>query len=301
MHGENMKLQLKPPMSRILSAPSIERGRALTLMEQTSAVTHLIHALENLTSKSARGRQPGGLNHWDEVRKLYASRHPLVRRAIDVLADPRSIQLTQATRVLAAASLLVPGTPRRLRAAANSALTLTSMANNLTLVYGNDGTDQLSFHVQFAASIARTSGKPRLVDACLWYVALQSTMSYAAAGYAKLPSDIWRSGDALTGILRTESFGEQKAYEMTQRHPAMTKLVAHSVLALECAFPVVFLAKGRAAPLVLATFGAFHLVNARLMGLGRFVWAFTSTYPAVLYAVQRSSREPAALASGRAA
>ncbi|WP_158692714.1 hypothetical protein [Streptomyces roseochromogenus] len=267
-------------------------------MEQTSAVTHLIHALESLAS--ARDRQPGGLNHWDKVRELYASRHPLFRRSIDILADPRSVQIVQATRVLAAASLLVPGTPRRLRAAANSALALTSMTNNLTLLYGNDGTDQLSFHVQAAAAIARTSGKPRLIDACLWYVALQSTMSYAAAGYAKLPSDIWRSGDAVPGILRTESFGEQRAYQMAQRHPTLTKLTAHTVLALECAFPAVFLAKGRPAPLMLVALGTFHLVNARVMGLGRFVWAFTSTYPAVLYAVQRSSGLPAALVSGRA-
>lgn len=266
-------------------------------MEQTSAVTHLIHSLENLAS--ARDRQPGGLNHWDEVREIHAARHPLVRRAIDVLADPRSVRTIHIARVLAAASLLAPSAPRRLRAAANSMLALTSMANNLTQPYGNDGTDQLSFHVEAAAAIARTSGKPRLIDACLWYVALQSTMSYAAAGYAKLPSDIWRSGDALPGILRTESFGEPKAYEMAQRHPTLTKLTAHSVLALECAFPVVFLAKGRPAPLMLATLGMFHLANARVMGLGRFVWAFTSTYPAVLYAAQRRPVAPAALASGR--
>jgi len=29
--------------------------------------------------------------------------------------------------------------------------------------------------------------------------------------------------------------------------------------------------------------GAFHLVNARVMALGRFVWSFVSMHPAVLY------------------
>jgi pimeloyl-ACP methyl ester carboxylesterase len=52
---------------------------------------------------------------------------------------------------------------------------------------------------------------------------------------------------------------------------------------MECAFPLAFARKGRFAPYMLAATGAFHLVNARVMGLGRFVWAFTSTYPAVLY------------------
>lgn len=231
----------------------------------------------------------GGVNHWETVRESYATRSPLVRRTLDVMGNPRHVRVIHASRVIAAASLLVPGTPRRHRAAANGVLALTSLMNYLTQPYGADGTDQLSFQVQVASAVARTSDKPRLVDACLWYVALQSTMSYAMAGYAKLPSHIWRSGDALPGILRTESYGDRDAYQMAQRHPVLAKATAHTVLALECAFPAVFLAQGRPAPLMLATMGMFHMVNARVMGLGRFVWAFTSTYPAVLYAVQRNT------------
>ncbi|MDN3250953.1 hypothetical protein ACFW4O_33265 [Streptomyces mutabilis] len=276
--------------SKAVTAPSIGRERALTVMEQVSAVTHLVSSLENLFTE--RDREFGGVNNWDVVRENYATRSPLVRRALDKIAKPRHIRVIHATRAIAAASLLIPATPRHYRAAANGFLSVTSITNYVTQPYGTDGTDQLSFQVQAASTVARLADKPRLVDACLWYVALQSTMSYAIAGYAKLPSRIWRSGEALPGILRTESYGDQSAYQLAQRHPAIARMSAHTVLFMECAFPVVFLAKGRPAPLMLASMATFHLINARVMGLGRFVWAFTSTYPALLYAVQR--RESAA-------
>lgn len=292
---QKVKFRVPAVIGKAVAAPTIGRDRALTVMERVSAVTHLISSLENLTSE--RDRQAGGVNHWKEVRRSHSTRPALVRRALDTIGDPRRIRAMNATRVIAAASLLVPGTPRRYRAAANGYLALTSVTNYLTQPYGTDGTDQLSFQVQAASAVARMTDKPRLVDACLWYVALQSTMSYAMAGYAKLPSHIWRSGEALPGVLRTESYGDRSAYELAQRHPVMAKVSAHTVLALECAFPVVFLAKGRPAPLMLASMGAFHLVNARVMGLGRFVWAFTSTYPALLYAVQRRTDSRSALVS----
>ncbi|MGV9980911.1 alpha/beta fold hydrolase [Micromonospora wenchangensis] len=75
-----------------------------------------------------------------------------------------------------------------------------------------------------------------------------------------------------------------------RRYPRLTKLAAHGVLAMECAFPLAYAAKGRPAPYLLATAGAFHLVNARVMGLGRFFWAFTSTYPAVAYTTRPRER-----------
>jgi pimeloyl-ACP methyl ester carboxylesterase len=53
---------------------------------------------------------------------------------------------------------------------------------------------------------------------------------------------------------------------------------------MECTFPAVFLGRGRLAPLFLASASAFHIGNARIMGLGRFVWSFMSMHPAILYA-----------------
>ncbi|WP_189218858.1 MULTISPECIES: hypothetical protein [Streptomyces] len=154
--------------------------------------------------------------------------------------------------------------------------------------YGTDGTDQVTFITQSVSTIARIGNRnPRLVDACLWYIALQATLSYAISGIVKLPSEGWRSGEALPGVLRTESYGDPTVYKLARKHPRLTKTVAHAVLVLECSFPIAFAAKGAFAPLMLACTGSFHLVNARVMGLGRFALAFPSMYPAILYAAQR--------------
>ncbi|MFI7351551.1 hypothetical protein ACIBSR_35495 [Streptomyces sp. NPDC049936] len=123
-------------------------------------------------------------------------------------------------------------------------------------------------------------------------------MAYGVSGYAKLPSEVWRSGEALTGVLRTESYGDEKAYKIAKKHPALAKAAAHAVLTLECSFPIVFMAKGKLALPMLACMGTFHLVNARVMGLGRFVWAFGGTYPAILYAVQSRAKTREAITLG---
>ncbi|MBM4793762.1 hypothetical protein HXP44_17230 [Streptomyces sioyaensis] len=266
----------------LFSSPAIGRNQALTAAEQISATTHLMSSLELLATD--RDRREGGLNNWAVARGNFATGSPRVRRILDAVAHRRSTHVIHVTRAIAAASLLVPGTHRRHRAAANGFLALTSVATHPRHHYGSDGSDQLSFLVQLVATVARLGERqPRIVDACLWYVALQSTLSYAVSGWVKVTSPVWRSGAALPGIMRTETYGDEKVYRVIQRHPRISTAVGHLVLAMECGFPAVFLAQGKYAPAVLTVSGAFHLANARVMGLGRFVWAFLATYPAVLY------------------
>ncbi|WP_329339003.1 hypothetical protein OG866_28410 [Streptomyces sp. NBC_00663] len=283
-----MKPSILPRPSR-LRPPRLSREKALTLAEQISASTHLVSSLELLVRD--RDRREGGLNDWNIARDNYAPRIPGLKKFLDIIADRRNTQLLHGARALAAASLLVPGTPRAHRAAANGFLAVTSMAAYPRHSYGTDGSDQVSFIVQIAALTARLRQHDhRTVDAALWYVALQSTMSYAVSGYVKLVSPVWRSGAALPGIMRTETYGDERFYQLISDHPELSKLVAHAVLFMECAFPALFLAKGRLAPAMLAATGSFHLVNARAMGLGRFLTAFVATYPAVLYAAQPRER-----------
>ncbi|SCE22992.1 hypothetical protein [Streptomyces sp. OspMP-M43] len=233
-------------------------------------------------------RTEGGLNDWDIARDNYMPRIPGMKKFLDCIGNRRNTQILHGARTCAAASLLIPGTHRIHRAAANGFLAATSMATYPRHSYGTDGSDQVSYIVQIAALTARIGQhNHRIVDAALWYVALQSTMSYAVSGYVKMVSPVWRSGAALPGILRTETYGDQQLYKLISNHPELSKTLAHTVLLMECGFPAVFLAKGKLAPAILAAAGSFHVVNARAMGLGRFLTAFVATYPAVLYAAQQ--------------
>ncbi|WP_405605283.1 alpha/beta fold hydrolase [Streptomyces sp. NBC_01410] len=272
----------KALMRAVLSPPAVSRATALSLSERLSATTHLVSSLEYLTTE--RDRKHGGLNNWDVNREALSTWPPALRKVLDLAARPRVTRAVHIARVGAAAALLAPS-PRAVRVAANAVLSGTSLALYPLNHYGTDGSDQVSFLVQSVATVARAGERnPQIVDACLWFVALQSTLSYAVSGWGKMSSSTWRSGRALPGVMRTLTYGDRTAWELARRHPRAAHALCAGVLALECAFPVVFLAKGRAAPLMVGSAAAFHIANARFMGLGRFLWSFGSMHPAVLYA-----------------
>jgi pimeloyl-ACP methyl ester carboxylesterase len=257
-------------------------------MERISSVTHLISSLEYLAREG--DREFGGVNNWDTVRHAVGLKSRRLLKALDIVSSPRATRAIHKGRVAAAASLWLP-LPRQAKAAASTALAGTQLALYPRQIFGSDGADQVSFLVQTLAAAARAGERrPRLVDACLWAVAMQSVLSYTTSGLAKLPSRTWRTGDALPGVTRTITYGDREVWGLLRRHPRANQALAHSVLALETGFPAVFLRGGRLAPPLLASVGAFHLVNARVMGLGRFFWAFSSTYPAVLYATGPRTR-----------
>jgi pimeloyl-ACP methyl ester carboxylesterase len=250
-------------------------------MERIAAVTHVVASLEYLARP--RDRHWGGLNNWEISGRALHVRSPRLARVLDVVADRRTTTALHILRVPVALSLMAP-TRRGARLAADATLAGTSAALYPRHHYGTDGSDQVSFLVQAVAAFARTAQRnPRVVDAALWYAALQAVLSYAVSGWAKLAGPSWRSGDALTGVTRTLTYGDPVAWKLFHRYPRAARLLGTSVVAMECTFPIVFAGRGRLAPVMLAAASAFHAGNARIMGLGRFVWAFLSMHPAVLY------------------
>ena len=294
-----------------VSPPVVSRSAAVAAMERLSALTHLVSSLEYLVSEP--DREPGGLNDWQVARDLYTTWPAPLRRALDVVSGRPATRAVHAARVAAAATLLAP-TPRWARIGANALLTSTSLALNPRNHYGTDGSDQVAFVVQATCTVARAlEDRPRAVDACLWFVGMQSVLSYATSGWVKVASPTWRSGRALPGIMRTRSYGEQHAWQLLRTYPRSASAASKAVLALECAFPLAHVGRGRPAPFFVAAAGSFHLANAGVMGLGRFLTSFCSMHPAVLYvtgprervlpggAVERRSDLVPALAGGMVA
>ncbi len=267
------------------------RWLALSLTERLSAVTHLVSSLEYLARPGDRER--GGLNDWTVMRSAHLGEPRWALRLHDTVADRRVTKALHAARIGAAAVLIAGPEARRPRLAADSFLAASSMLLQRRQRYGADGSDQVGLLVQTAAAVAR-AGQDRLetVDACLWFVALQSVLSYTASGWAKLAGSAWRSGDALTGIMRTQAYGERRMWQLLRRYPRTARCVGGGVLAMECLFPVVFAGRGRLARPMVAAAAGFHVANGHLMGLGRFVWSFISMHPALLYAAARSGPGP---------
>lgn len=266
----------------------MKQSTALAAMERLSAVTHLLSGLEYLTTE--QDRAPGGFNNWEFGRREYRRRWPRATRVLDVVADRRVTRGLHVGQVGAALALLAP-TPRGVRAAANGYLSLSSLVLYPRQLFGTDGSDQVAFLVSSVSTVARLGQRnPKLVDACLWFVSLQSVLSYTVSGWVKLSSPTWRSGRALPNIMRTVTYGDKRTWQLLRRYPRTARVVGAGVLAMECAYPLVYAAKGRFAPAMVGAATAFHVANGAVMGLGRFVSAFGAMHPAVLYTSGRRER-----------
>ncbi|TYB39241.1 alpha/beta fold hydrolase [Micromonospora sp. AP08] len=284
-------------LARVLRAAltprSLNRSQTLVVAERLSAATHLVASLELL----ARGedRKPGGVNDWSISRQNIRHRGVTAQRFFDVVSGPRASAALHVARAASAAFLLAPTDRwRKGRLIANAVVAGTSIGTFPGQLYGTDGSDQASFLVQAAATVARSSRQPRVADAALWFLGLQSTLNYTASGWVKMVSPTWRSGRALPGVMRTVTYGHQGAWQLAERFPRSAKTVGHAVLAMECLFPVVLATRGRLAPAFVGSAAAFHLANAGLMGLGRFVGAFCAMHPALLYVTDPRRRSPGA-------
>ncbi|WP_299034047.1 alpha/beta fold hydrolase [uncultured Pseudokineococcus sp.] len=268
--------------------PGATRGGALAATERISAVTHLLISSEHLARPGLR--QASGLNDWSLSGLGLEQRSPLLARVMRVVADDRVTTLLSAARAASALVLLSPVRDPRLRCGADAVAAGAAVLLHPRLRYGTDGSDQVSVLVQVAAATARAAGaRTRVVDAALWGVALQATLSYAASGWVKLAGASWRSGEALPGVMRTATYGNPDVWRLARSYPAVARVLGAGMLALECTFPLAYVAGGRLARPYVASAACFHLTVARIMGLGRFVPSFLSMHPAVLYTARRRS------------
>ncbi|WP_248489527.1 alpha/beta fold hydrolase [Tsukamurella sp. PLM1] len=268
--------------------PAVSRLGALDGAERLAAVCHAIASAEYLAREIDRG--PGGLADWSIDRDEFLARSPRLGRIANAVSGRGATRAIHVLRLAASAAVLAPS-PRAVRLAADAALAISSAAQQPRNRFGADGADHVSFLVSSTCALARAGQRdPRLVDACLWYLAAQATLSYTASGWVKVTSPVWRSGRAVLDVTRTRTYGDPLAWRIFHDHPRLTTVLERGVLACECLFPVSLLFGGRPAPLFAAAMGGFHLANTRVMGLGRFLWAFTSMYPPLLYATDPRRR-----------
>ncbi|MEE1938336.1 hypothetical protein V1L54_02730 [Streptomyces sp. TRM 70361] len=266
-------------LSRLRKAVDTACARPLSTAERLSAATHLLSSLEYMVRKV--DREPGGLNDWTHTRAQVPAKTRVMGKVRDFIAREAVTQTIHGTRAVAAAVLISPVRNNTVRMAANAYLSASQVLVYPRHLFGTDGSDQVSFLVQTAAALGRAGGTDASRRAAVQFIGAQTVLSYGASGWAKLPGDAWRSGDALVKIMRTQTYGDEWFFKQLSRYPAASRALCHAVLALECGFPLLLLGRGRYIDAGLAAMGSFHLANARFMGLSRFVWAFVSTYPSV--------------------
>jgi hypothetical protein len=150
---------------------------------------------------------------------------------------------------------------------------------------GGDGADQMSAIISIALLIAFIFHGPKITAVSLYFIAVQSIISYVIAGSAKMLSKKWRSGAAIFQIMNTESYGSERiALYLHRSSPVVSTVLSWNVMLVEgLFFTVVILPYPYC--LIFFVWGLFfHAYNAVVMGLNNFFWVFLSTYPAIIYA-----------------
>lgn len=251
---------------------------AVLLSVQILAMGGIIDAAEILRTQPEYAS--GGVYAWELMRTNNRwSTVGWTARGLDQLFSPAGFASLMVVQIIVALCVVIKVALPWL-GAATLLLFLLRGAINVRHQYGLDGADQMSVIVLgslvlwFAAPLAWAR------EAALAFIAFQSALSYITAGVAKGASKVWRSGDAIRGIVNTESYGSKFAVEALDRWPILRKGICWGTIIFECAFPVA-LVWPRAAIVLFAVGAMFHIGIAAVMGLNNFVCPFVATYPAV--------------------
>lgn len=265
---------------------------ALRQTELITAFGIALGSLENLLHPQAF--DDNGVISWQVGRTRFKWTADKRADVLGKVLSPPGYQAVVAFRIAAALVVMNPSSDRKSRAAALWYLTASNLLLQLRNSFGSDGTDHMNMLT--CASLAASTLFPddlRAKEACTWFIAGQSCLSYLTAGVAKLVSPYWRDGTAMSGIFRTHTYGDKRVYQLLKKYPMLSKAGGWAVIIGETAFPLVLLLPKKPALGILGTGLGFHVGNAVFMGLNRFVWTFSGTYPSVAHCSRALRRRAA--------
>ncbi|EIE98538.1 hypothetical protein SacglDRAFT_01623 [Saccharomonospora glauca K62] len=275
-------MRLRSSAPRRKRGPKDDLDAVFRKVERLTATGATIGALELLARRKTLDDR--SLLGWPVSRTRVLSLNRRPGKYLDkVLRYPQVLGMVGA-RAASGLALLAPRVGRKGRAVALAGMTATGAGLNLRSNYGLDGSDHLSF-INFAVSLLEKlyPNDRKAREAALAFIAAQSCLAYFTSGVVKMTSPVWRSGDAISGVFRTRTYGDRFFYNLVKDRKLMAQALAWGVMVAEALFPLVLVAPRPVARMILLAGMGFHLGNARFMGLNRFFWSFVATYPAVAH------------------
>jgi len=147
----------------------------------------------------------------------------------------------------------------------------------------NGGSDYMTINALVCLSVAQNSSTA--APYAMGYLAIQLTLSYFLAGFAKITEAKWWSGEALKHFINRSSYSVPIGIKKLSQHSTLIQLTSIGLLLVEIGFPIIFLAK-ITLPIFLSTTLVFHLLNFWVFGLNRFFFAWLACYPALLWLIR---------------
>ncbi|MEM7471471.1 MAG: HTTM domain-containing protein [Pseudomonadota bacterium] len=146
----------------------------------------------------------------------------------------------------------------------------------------NGGSDRMALLILYCLTAAAWLPDGRMTELAFGYLGLQLVLSYVISGQVKLTNPDWRSGRALSDVFRFSAYPVSMEMRGLAQWPRLLFTLSWAVMVFEIAFPAALLNTS------FLYFGlmlglAFHLVNAILFGLNRFVWSWLAAYPSLIW------------------
>lgn len=150
----------------------------------------------------------------------------------------------------------------------------------------NGGSDTMSILVLLCLWLANLAPSSMWQEIALGYLALQLTLSYFQAGLVKIENSDWRSGNALREVFALTAYPVSESLRNLASKPQLLLYASRAVIIGELLFPLALI-HSTTLIIALVLTGMFHLANAILFGLNRFVWSWLAAYPIILWFQQR--------------
>ena len=146
----------------------------------------------------------------------------------------------------------------------------------------NGGSDRMGLLILYCLCLSRWLPAGLLSEATFGYLAIQLILSYFISGQVKIVNPEWRSGRALADVFSFSAYPVAESLRVIAAYPRLLWAASWAVMLFEVLFPLSILNPiTLIVALTLAT--GFHLANACLFGLNRFVWFWITAYPSILW------------------
>lgn len=146
----------------------------------------------------------------------------------------------------------------------------------------NGGSDRMGLLVLYCLCLSHWLPHGIVSEAAFGYLGLQVILSYFISGQVKITNPQWRSGQALRDVFSFSAYPASESLRALADRPRLLLYASWAVMLFEILFPFSMLSSGILVAALASAF-AFHVANACLFGLNRFVWFWIASYPSILW------------------
>jgi len=150
----------------------------------------------------------------------------------------------------------------------------------------NGGADRMSLLVLCCLTLVYFMPTLAAQEGAFGYLAVQLVLSYFISGWVKIVNPEWRSGRALQDVFSFSAYPVAESLRGWAKRPRLLRVMSWSVMLFELLFPLSLLTQTTLI-IALAIAAVFHLANACLFGLNRFLWVWLAAYPSILWLQHR--------------